>query len=87
MDYYDILGVAKGASPDEIKRAFRKKAVEHHPDKGGDESKFKEISEAYDTLSDEDKRILDQLVNDGDNNKDNYSSLRNLKANQFQTIK
>jgi molecular chaperone DnaJ len=56
MDYYDILGVSKGASAEEIKKAFRKKAVEHHPDKGGDETKFKEISEAYDTLSDETKR-------------------------------
>jgi molecular chaperone DnaJ len=56
MDYYSILGVSKGASPDEIKKAFRRKAVEHHPDKGGDEAKFKEISEAYETLSDETKR-------------------------------
>lgn len=56
MSYYDILGVPKTASPEEIKKAFRKKAVEHHPDKGGDESKFKEISEAYETLSDENKR-------------------------------
>lgn len=56
MNYYDILGVQKNATQDEIKKAFRKKAVEHHPDKGGDESKFKEISEAYETLSDESKR-------------------------------
>lgn len=56
MSYYDVLGVSKNATADEIKKAFRKKAVEHHPDKGGDESKFKEISEAYETLSDESKR-------------------------------
>ena len=56
MNYYDVLGVQKDATADEIKKAFRKKAVEHHPDKGGDESKFKEISEAYETLSDESKR-------------------------------
>jgi molecular chaperone DnaJ len=56
MDYYDILGVQKNASQDEIKKAFRKKAVEHHPDKGGDENKFKEVSEAYDILSDNEKR-------------------------------
>ena len=55
-DFYDILGVNKSASADEIKRAFRKKAHEHHPDKGGDEKKFKEINEAYQTLSDADKR-------------------------------
>jgi curved DNA-binding protein CbpA len=41
MDYYDILGVPKTASSDEIKKAFRKKAVEHHPDKGGDPAKVK----------------------------------------------
>lgn len=55
-DYYNILGVEKGASKDEIKKAFRKKAHEHHPDKGGDQEKFKELSEAYQVLSDEAKR-------------------------------
>lgn len=55
-DYYDILGVKKDASADEIKRAFRKKAHEHHPDKGGDAEKFKELNEAYQTLSDSQKR-------------------------------
>lgn len=55
-DYYKILEVEKSASKDEIKRAFRKKAHEHHPDKGGDQQKFKEINEAYQVLSDETKR-------------------------------
>jgi len=55
-DYYELLGISKSASPDEIKKAFRKAAVEHHPDKGGDESKFKEINEAYEVLSNPDKR-------------------------------
>lgn len=55
-DYYKILGVDKGASQDEIKKAFRKLAHQHHPDKGGDEAKFKEASEAYQVLSDEKKR-------------------------------
>ncbi len=54
--FYDILGVSRKASQDEIKKAFRKLAVKHHPDAGGDEQKFKEISEAYETLSDEAKR-------------------------------
>jgi molecular chaperone DnaJ len=55
-DYYDILGVGKDASADEIKKAFRKAAVEHHPDRGGDEAKFKEVNEAYEVLKDTDKR-------------------------------
>lgn len=56
-DYYEVLGVGKNASADEIKKAFRKAAVKHHPDKeGGDEAKFKEASEAYDVLKDQQKR-------------------------------
>ena len=54
--FYDVLGVQRNASDDEIKKAFRKLAVKYHPDRGGDEQKFKEISEAYDTLSNPDKR-------------------------------
>src|SRR5574344_754018 len=57
QDYYEILGVAKTASADEIKKAFRKLAVKYHPDKdGGNEDKFKEINEAYEVLKDADKR-------------------------------
>jgi len=56
-DYYETLGVQKGASKDEVKKAFRKLAAEYHPDKKtGNEAKFKEISEAYAVLSDEKKR-------------------------------
>ena len=55
-DYYEVLGVKKDASADEIKKSFRKKAVQHHPDKGGDEAKFKEINEAYEVLKDQQKR-------------------------------
>jgi molecular chaperone DnaJ len=55
-DYYEILGVKKDASTDEIKKAFRRAAVEHHPDRGGDEAKFKEVNEAYEVLKDESKR-------------------------------
>lgn len=56
-DYYDILGVSKSSSGDEVKKAFRKKAHEYHPDKGnGNAEKFKEVNEAYQVLSDQQKR-------------------------------
>lgn len=55
-DYYEVLGIKKDASADEIKSAFRKAAIEHHPDRGGDEAKFKEINEAYEVLKDQEKR-------------------------------
>jgi molecular chaperone DnaJ len=56
-DYYEVLGISKSASADEIKKAFRKQAVKYHPDKqGGDEAKFKELGEAYEVLSNTEKR-------------------------------
>lgn len=56
-DYYEVLGVGKSASDDEIKKAFRRLAVQYHPDKeGGDEAKFKEANEAYEILKDASKR-------------------------------
>ena len=55
-DHYAALGVARNATQDEIKRAFRKLASQHHPDKGGDTRKFQEIQAAYDTLGDSAKR-------------------------------
>jgi molecular chaperone DnaJ len=55
-DYYDILGVSRGAPDDEIKRAFRRLAHQHHPDKGGDSIKFKEINEAYQVLGNKERR-------------------------------
>ena len=55
-NYYEVLGVRKNASQDEIKKAFRKLAGQYHPDRGGDEKKFKEISEAYSVLSDSKRR-------------------------------
>jgi len=56
MNYYNTLGIDKSASQDDIKRAYRKLASQHHPDKGGDVKRFQEIEEAYRTLSDPDKR-------------------------------
>lgn len=61
--FYDVLGVSRDASDKEIKTAFRKLAQKHHPDAGGDEAKFKELSEAYETLSDPKKRKeYDQML-------------------------
>ncbi|MFZ4500204.1 MAG: molecular chaperone DnaJ [Minisyncoccia bacterium] len=68
-DYYDTLGVKKGASKDEIKKAFHKLAHQYHPDKNkGDDKKFKEVNEAYQTLSDDTKRAqYDQFGSAGPN--------------------
>jgi molecular chaperone DnaJ len=69
-DYYEILGVSRSATKDEIKKAYRKLAHTHHPDKGGgDEEKFKEINRAYEVLGDEQKRAqYDQFGHGFDGN-------------------
>ncbi len=68
-DYYRVLGIEKGASDEEIKKAYRKQALRFHPDKNksaGAEDKFKEIAEAYDVLSDAKKKdIYDRCGEDG----------------------
>ena len=56
MDYYSILGVNRNASETELKKAYKKKAMQYHPDKGGDANKFQQINEAYETLKDPQKK-------------------------------
>jgi DnaJ-class molecular chaperone len=56
MDYYSILGVNKNASDSEIRKAYKKKSMQHHPDRGGNEEEFKKVNEAYSTLKDSRKR-------------------------------
>lgn len=64
---YSILGVQRRADPDEIKKAYRKLALEHHPDKGGDPEKFKQVQKAYEVLSDEQRRMMyDQTGSEDD---------------------
>lgn len=69
-DYYDVLGLSKSASADEVKKAYRRLAMKHHPDRNKDdqsaEAKFKEAKEAYEVLSDQEKRAAyDQFGHDG----------------------
>ena len=77
-DYYEVLGVDKNATDEEIKKAYRKKAIQYHPDKNpGDkvaEEKFKEAAEAYEVLSDKDKRArYDQFGHAGMNGAGGFS--------------
>ena len=76
MDYYNILGVSKTASQDEIKKAYRKLAAKHHPDKGGDTAEFQKVEEAYRTLGDPQKR------SEYDNPQPQYTNFGGGFANQ-----
>lgn len=78
MDYYQTLGVQPNASPEEIKKAYRKLANKHHPDKGGDQNKFKDISVAYDTLSDPQRKADYDMQRQGGGRQFHFN------ANDFQ---
>ena len=58
MDYYSILGVSKNATEKDLKKAYKTQSMQHHPDRGGDEEKFKQINEAYTTLKDPQKKAM-----------------------------
>ena len=58
MDYYDILGVSRHATDKELRKAYKAKSMEHHPDRGGNEEEFKKINEAYSTLKDPQKKAM-----------------------------
>ena len=66
-NFYELLGISKQASTEEIKKAFRKKSLEHHPDRGGNEQDFKKINEAYQTLIDNNKRRIYDIGGNPDN--------------------
>ena len=80
MDYYNTLGIPRNASDAEIKSAYRKMAMKHHPDRGGDEKKFKEVNEAYETLSDPQKK---QMVDMGVDPKAQHTNYRQGSPFEF----
>jgi DnaJ-class molecular chaperone len=80
MDYYSTLGLQRGASDADIKKAYRSLAMKHHPDRGGDADTFKNISVAYDTLSDENKRAQydQQLMGGPQINMHNFGDINEM---------
>lgn len=84
MDYYKILGLQRGASDAEIKKAYRSLAMKHHPDRGGDESKFKEISTAYDMLSDPQKKSIIDAGGDPNNQHHGFGGFGGFGNSPFE---
>jgi DnaJ family protein A protein 2 len=93
-EYYSILGVQKNATPDQLKKAYKKSCIQHHPDKGGDENMFKQVGEAYSVLKDPEKRRLyDQFgkaaVQNGESSPhdvDMSSMMNNIFGNMFSSF-
>jgi len=87
MDYYSTLGINRNASQEEIKKAYKKMSMQHHPDRtGGDDSKFKEINEAYQNLSDPQKKQMYDQFGTADPRQHQYRSGDfefNFNGNQF----
>jgi DnaJ family protein A protein 2 len=82
-NFYDVLGIQKDASEGDIRKAYKKLAIKYHPDKGGDEEKFKEISEAYSVLSDSQKRQNYDRFGTVDNNGMNMNDFQDIFSNMF----
>lgn len=88
-NYYETLGVTQTASPDEIKRAYRRLASQHHPDKGGNKQQFQEIQKAYDILGDKQKRAeydnpMSQRGFDFSNGQFDFESIFDIFGTRFQ---
>ena len=87
-DYYEILGVDRNVTPEELKKAFKRLAIKYHPDKNPDnkeaEEKFKEAAEAYEVLSDPSKRATyDQFGHQGVNSNFGQSGYRDVNINDI----
>jgi curved DNA-binding protein len=85
MDYYSTLGLNRGASDADIKKAYRSMAMKHHPDRGGDEKKFKEISQAYEFLSDPEKKQIIDMGGDPNAQSSGFRGQRNPFEFHFNT--
>jgi curved DNA-binding protein len=81
MDYYTTLGLQRGASDADIKKAYRSMAMKHHPDRGGDEKKFKEISQAYEFLTDPQKK---QIIDMGGDPNGQPGGFHHQQGNPFE---
>ena len=85
MDYYSVLGVSKTASEQDIRKAYKKKSMQHHPDRGGNEEEFKKVNEAYSTLKDPQKRQqYDNPQPQFNFNTSNMGGFEDIFANMFR---